>query len=263
MALNFDAGASAYDRFMGRWSRLYLPALLASAEVTGGQRVLDVATGTGEAALMAASLVGQTGRVVGVDISLPMLRQARARSAGTPITLAVGDALALPFRDGAFEAVICQLGLMLVPDPRRAAREFRRVLRPRGRVAVCVWSTADRMPLIGLLAAALSRHLPALRDVLFQGCSLGEAGRLEQLLVGAGFRDVHVTRDTRELVFGSAEDFWAPVEAGGARLGQAYRELPAEARRAVFEEVRARVTAFESRGRIVMEAEALCGVASG
>jgi ubiquinone/menaquinone biosynthesis C-methylase UbiE len=70
---------SAYDRYLGRWSRLTVPDLLAAAEVMPGQRVLDVASGTGEAASMAIQIVGSTGFVVGVDISLEMVSSACLR----------------------------------------------------------------------------------------------------------------------------------------------------------------------------------------
>jgi len=71
--------ASAYEHYLGRWSRLFVPAVLAAAEVARGSRVLDVATGPGEAALVATSVVESAGLVVGADISLAMLRAARAR----------------------------------------------------------------------------------------------------------------------------------------------------------------------------------------
>lgn len=70
---------SAYDRFIGRWSRPFVPSLLSAAEVTPGCRVLDVSTGTGEAALMALPIVGALGFVIGADISPAMLEGARAR----------------------------------------------------------------------------------------------------------------------------------------------------------------------------------------
>ena len=124
--LSYGAGASAYARIPGRWSRLYIPALLAAAEITAGQSVLDVATGTGEAAVLAASLVGPSGRVLAVDISLPMLRVAEPKVRGRPVTLSTMDAQALACRDHSFDAVICQLGLMFFPAVVRALKEFRR-----------------------------------------------------------------------------------------------------------------------------------------
>src|SRR5215472_10785809 len=71
--------ASAYDRWTGRWSRLFVPSVLAAAEITRGQRVLDVSTGTGEAAQIALSITGASGCVIGADISSGMLASAQAR----------------------------------------------------------------------------------------------------------------------------------------------------------------------------------------
>lgn len=171
------------------------------------------------------------------------------------------DGQALAARDHAFDAVICQLGLMFFPDVVRGLEEFRRVLRPGGRVAVCVWSTPERTPLVGILAKALSRHVPAQQDDLNLGFSLGDVSLLKGLLTKAAFQDVRVTAETREIRFESFEDYWSPVGEGGGRLGQVYRGLPDEARRAVAEEVRQRMSQFESRGRLVMEVEALFGAA--
>lgn len=260
--ISHGAGASGYGRLVGRWSRLYVPVLLAAAKVTPGQWVLDVATGTGEAALVAASLVVPSGRVLGADISLPMLGAAKPKIAGRPISLIAMDGEALACRDQSFDAVICQLGLMLFPDVLRGLQEFRRVLRPGGRVGVCVWSRQERVPMFGVLRDALSPHQPAQRDVLHLQFSLGDPHRLEQFLVGAGFRDVSVTRETRAIVFESFEDYWDPVEAGAGRSGQVYLGLPEPVRQAVREEVRHRLSQFASGGRLVMEAEALIGCGS-
>jgi len=242
----FDAGAAAYDRAAGRWSRLYIPALLTAARIAAGQRVLDVATGTGEAAVMAASVVGPSGRVLGVDISLPMLRAGRAKVAGRPVTFMAMDGQALACRDQSFDGVICQLGLMFFPDAVRGLAEFRRVLRPHGRVAVCVWSTPERVPAFAIIGQALSRHLPAQREILEVPYSLAHAGRLEAILARAGFRDVRTTRERRELAFKSFDDYWGPIEAGGGRLGQVYLGLPEETRRAVRADVRERIAQYKS-----------------
>ncbi len=259
---SFDTGASAYDRFMGRWSRLYIPALLAAGRVGPRQRVLDVATGTGEATLSAASLVGPSGWVLGVDLSLPMLRAARAKVAGKPVGLAAMDGQALACKDDTFDVVLCQLGLMFLPDVLRGLEEFRRVLRPGGRVAACVWSTRQRVPLIGILAEVLGRHVPHYLQDVNLGFSLGDPHRLASLLTKAGFHDVSVTAEVRECVFESFDEYWAPVEAGGGRLGQIYRELDDQARRAVADEVRRRLSEFESEGRLLLKPEALIGAGS-
>ena len=147
--VNFGAGLhaaagqrvddSAYYQYIGRWSRLFVPAVLAAAEVTGGDRVLDVATGPGEAALVALSLVTPSGFVIGADISPAMLTAARARLGEGSFRPVATDGQALAFRDGSFDAVVCQLGLQFFPDPARGLAEFRRVLRAAG-VPQCVSS---------------------------------------------------------------------------------------------------------------------------
>jgi ubiquinone/menaquinone biosynthesis C-methylase UbiE len=132
--LRYDAGAGAYDRLTGRWSRMYVDHVLDAAGVRAGSQVLDVATGTGDAAIAAADLVGTTGRVVAVDVSAPMLREARAKAGARRIEFAVADAQRLPYSDGSFDAIVCLFGLMFVPDPVAMLVGVRRALRPGGRV---------------------------------------------------------------------------------------------------------------------------------
>jgi ubiquinone/menaquinone biosynthesis C-methylase UbiE len=251
--------ALAYDRWTGRWSRLFIPDVLAIAAVKPGCRVLDVSTGTGEAAGMALPLLGTEGFVVGADISPAMLTSARTRLHGSSFLPVAADGQALPFKDASFDAVVCQLGLQFFPDPARGVGEFRRVLREGGRVAVCVISTPDRAPMWGNFADVLSRFLPELRDVLFLSFALHDPSRLEAMLVGAGFRDVRVERATREDSFESFEDYWEPIEAGVGSMPQAYLRLVATDRLAVREEVRSRLSRFKSSGKLRMSVETLIG----
>jgi ubiquinone/menaquinone biosynthesis C-methylase UbiE len=252
--------ALAYDRWTGRWSRLFIPAVLAAAAVKPGCRVLDMCTGTGEAADMALPLVGIKGTVVGADISPAMLTSARARLCGSSSFLPVAaDGQSLPFGDASFDAVICQLGLQFFPDSARGVEEFRRVLCEGGRVAICVISTPDRAPMWGNFADILSRFLPELRDVLFLSFALHDPNRLEAMLVGAGFRDVRVERTTREHSFESFADYWEPIEAGVGSMPQAYLRLSATDRRTVREEVRSRLSRFELTGKLRMSVEMLIG----
>jgi SAM-dependent methyltransferase len=251
--------AAAYEQYLGQWSRLFVPAVLAAAEVASGDRVLDVATGPGEAALLALSTVTSAGRVIGTDISPAMLTAARARLGAEALQPVAMDGQALAFRDGSFDAVVCQLGLQFFPDPVRGLAEFRRVLRPGRCAAVCVIATPDRAPMWGILADTLSRHLPEQRDVLHLTFALAAPERLAYLLRMAGFHDVRVTRETRQGTIESFNDYWAPIEAGTGQLPQGYLALPAARRRAVREEVEARLAAFETDGRLVMNVEMLIG----
>ena len=269
MSTNFGAGfhvapgrvvdASAYDRFTGRWSRLFVPSVLGAAEVAPGCRVLDVSTGTGEAALMALPIVGASGFVIGADISPAMLEGARAQLNEPLFWPIAADGQALPFRDASFDCVICQLGLQFFPLPALGLAEFRRVLRSGGSVAVCVIATPDRAPMWGILADALNRFLPALRNILHLSFSLGDPTRLEGLLTGAGFRDIRVEREKRQDITESFAEYWDPIEAGVGSIPQAYLKLSDADRGSVREEVRARLSRFESDGKLLISVEMLIG----
>jgi SAM-dependent methyltransferase len=269
LAVSFGAGfhvapgkavdASAYDQWVGRWSRLFVPSVVAAAGVAQGHRVLDVSTGTGEAALAALPVAGPSGRVIGADISLAMLEGARARLQ-TPLFLPVAaDGQALPFADRSFDSVICHLGLQFFPDPALGLREFRRVLRPGGRLGLCVISRADRAPMWGILADALGRLRPDLWKTLHLSFALDDPTRLARLLGDAGFAAVHVELQTRADAFNSFDDYWAPIEAGVGSVPQVYLLLSDADRRTVREEVEARLARFLRGTRLVMSVEMLVG----
>jgi ubiquinone/menaquinone biosynthesis C-methylase UbiE len=142
--LSFDSGASAWDQFSTRFSALYVPALLTAAHIKEGQRVLDVATGSGPSAVAAAAIVGQDGLVLGMDISFPMLQKAKPNVEHLPVSLVAMDARALACGDSTFDVVICHLGLIFFPDVKQGLDEFRRVLRPGGYMTVSVTTRPER-----------------------------------------------------------------------------------------------------------------------
>ena len=253
-----EVSADAYDRYLGRWSRLFVPSLLAAAEVRAGERVLDVATGTGEAALLTVPEVGRTGMVVGTEISTAMLEAARARLSDS-FQAVTSDGQLLAFRDASFDAVICQLGLMFFPEPIRGLAEFRRVLRDEGHAAVCVISTPDKAPMWSPLADALGRVLPDQQEEFRLGFGLSDGIRLEQMFVAAGFRDVRVTPETRHGTVASFDEYWAAVEAGTGQMPLAYLTLSETQRRAVCEEVRTKLLPYVSEGGLEMSVEMLIG----
>jgi len=250
---------SAYDRWVGRWSRLFVPSLLAATKVSPGCTVLDVATGTGEAAAMALSIVGSSGIVVGADIAPEMLEAARVRLAAQTFRPAAADGQALPFRDDSFDAVTCQLGLQFFPDPALGLLEFRRVLRPGSRAAVCVHSTPDRTPMWSVLAETLSRFLPERRNVLYLSWALADQVRLEKLFADAGFRDIRVDRETRADMMESFDEYWEPIETGTGQQPQSYLALAEADRRRVRETVKAKLARFDSAGKLSMSLEMLIG----
>jgi SAM-dependent methyltransferase len=258
--ISYDAGDAAYDQMTGRWSRLYVPTLLAQAGVEAGHRVLDVATGTGEVAIVVASRVGASGKVVGIDVSRPMLAVAAGKIAERPIVLLEMDAQALAFKDDSFDAVVCQLGLMFMRDAASALQEWARVLRSRSRLAVCVYATPDRVPLYGILMDELMRRLPDQRDVLYQPSALADGEILERLLAGAGLKAVRVIEETRVHRFASFDEYWNPFEAGGGRHGQLYMKLPASVRQEVQSAVRDRMRPYFVNECLEIAADVFFGV---
>ena len=171
------------------------------------------------------------------------------------------DGETLPFRDSVFGAVVCHLALMFFHRPERGLAEFRRVLRPERRVAACVISCADRAPMWGLLAEALSEQLAAERSTLFLSFSLAEEARLRQLFLDVGFRDVRVLRETREGFVASFDEYWVAVEQGVGMMPQAYRALPVSAQRSVRASVRRRLSGYKSGNGYLLGVEML--IASG
>jgi ubiquinone/menaquinone biosynthesis C-methylase UbiE len=250
---------SAYEQFIGRWSRLFVPMVLGAADVQPGDRVLDVSTGTGEAAVAIARVVGASGHVIGADIAPAMLESAGGRLKERAFLAVAADGQALPFAGDSFDAVVCQLGLQFFPDPGLGTKEFRRVLRDGGRAGICVISTPDRAPMWGVLADVLGRLLPEQRPIVQLSFSLADPALLESLLISAGFQEVRVERQTREGSFDSFDEYWEPIEAGIGSIPQTYLTLSDPARRAVRQEVRTRLAEFQSGGRLRMSVEMLIG----
>jgi ubiquinone/menaquinone biosynthesis C-methylase UbiE len=231
--------------------------VISAAEVGPGRRVLDVSTGTGEAASMAHPAVGASGVVIGVDIALAMLVGARDRLRDPLFCPVAADGQALPFKSGIFDAVTCQLGLQFFSDPARGLAKFYRVLRPGCCAAVCVISSADRAPMFGVLADVLKRFVPEQRDLLHLSFALADANRLEHMFRSAGFREIRVDRVQREDTIGSPDEYWDPIETGMGSQPQIYVALPAAERQAVREQVNSRLLRFVSGGRLTMSAEML------
>src|SRR5262249_29018915 len=151
----------AYDRFMGRYSRLLAPQLADYAGVQAGQRVLDVGSGPGA---LTAELVSRLGAeaVTAVDPSEPFVAVLRERLPG--VRASPASAEDLPFGDGEFDLTLAQLVVHFMKDPVAGLREMARVTKPGGVIATCVWDHAgERTPLAVFWTAA--RELdPGARD---------------------------------------------------------------------------------------------------
>ena len=236
-----EPAAAGYDRAVGHMTRQLLPPLLRAARLAPGQRVLDIATGTGIAAEAAAEAVGPSGHVVAADISSAMVERARERLAGVPnVSFAVEDGQRLTLPSESFDAVLCNMGLMYFPDPARGLAEFRRVLRPGGRAAVSVNTTPGRS-LISRVLVIIGRHVPAKAAEAARLFSLGDEAHLRALFEAAGLGAVECATETLHIGFLSFDAYFGGIEQGAGNVGQEYAALPEDIRRVVREEVRREV----------------------
>ncbi|BFU94206.1 MAG: SAM-dependent methyltransferase [Nitrospira sp.] len=147
------SGWEKWDQFFEDQMAYVNHRLIGDARIKQGQRVLDLGSGTGYPALLAAETVGTAGNVTGMDVAEQMLEAAgrKATRLGlTNVTFQPGDVTHLPFDAELFDAVTSRFCLMFLPEIPKAAAEIRRVLKPGGWVAAAVWSTADKNPSIRL-----------------------------------------------------------------------------------------------------------------
>jgi SAM-dependent methyltransferase len=185
--------ANAYEALFvpalfGQWA----PKVADAAQIQPGQRVLDVACGTGILAREIALRIGSAERVVGLDPSPGMV--AVARQLAPAIEWREGVAESLPFRDKSFDAVVSQFGLMFFTDRRQALREMLRVLTPGGRLAIAVWDSLDNIPAYASEVALLERMAGRqAADALRAPFVLGDRKDLATLLSEAGVASAQVT----------------------------------------------------------------------
>lgn len=235
--MTFDVAASAYDSFMGRYSRLLSPQLADLAGVHGGQRVIDVGCGPGA---LTAELVARLGgdAVSAVDPSEPFVAAARQRNPGVDVRRASAEEL--PFADDTFDAALAQLVVHFMADPVAGLAEMARVTRPGGVVAACVWDHGGGQgPLSTFWAAARDldpdvndeSQLPGTRE-----------GHLEELYAAAGLRELTATVLTADLEHATFDEWWEPFTLGVGPAGAFIAGLDAESTAALREACRRRLS---------------------
>src|SRR4051794_22763906 len=153
--------AEAYERFMGRWSRLIAPLFVQFASLPRPARVLDVGSGTGSLAFTILERAPQA-RVLGIDPSSDYVAYSKSRNSfGARATFETGDAQAMRFPAREFDAALSLLVWNFIPDPKKALLETRRVVKPRGTIAAAVWDYGDRMRMLRVFGDAAVAIAPA------------------------------------------------------------------------------------------------------
>jgi ubiquinone/menaquinone biosynthesis C-methylase UbiE len=182
----------------------WAPRVIATAGLLPGERVLDVACGTGVLARAAADRVGAQGFAAGLDPDAWMLSVAHDRA--STIEWWEGRAESIPFADEYFDAVISQFGLMFFTDRRRAIGEMLRVLRPGGRVVLAVWGNLDAIPAYAAVVDLIDRVAgPAAAYPLRAPFVLGDREELAALVSAAGVEDVRITTLCGQANFSGAQ----------------------------------------------------------
>jgi len=200
-----SAQAETYEtQFVPALFSHWVEPVLDAAGVDTGQRVLDVACGTGVVARQAADRVGASGEVVGVDLNPAML--AVAARVRPDLTWRRGDVAALPFDDDDFDVVTCQSAMMFFPDPTAALREMGRVARPGGTVAVQVFDSLADQPAYGPWIEMVARHAgPDALQMLGTYWVHGDRDRMRARCSEAGLRVTAIHDHERPAHFPSVE----------------------------------------------------------
>lgn len=192
----------------------YADELLRRVRIEPGDRILDVACGSGVVAFAAAALAGPTGSVVATDLAPEwgaVVNEQTPLHDGGPVRFAAMGMEALALADASFDVVVCEFGLMFAPNPATALGEMRRVLRDGGRLGLAVWSTADKV-LHRLVQTRIDELLadaaPESDLRLPTPTSLGEPGMIEQLVAAAGFERIAVGRRTFDIPMDDPDAEW-------------------------------------------------------
>ena len=248
--------AELYERYAARYILgPWAPGLVDAARVRAGERVLDLACGTGAVARVAAERAGASGAVTGLDLNPGMLAVARSLPAppGAAIAWIERSALDTGLSAGSFDVALCQQGLQFFPDRIAAMREMHRVLAPRGRVAISVWRTA------GVYNAAVGKVLGQRigKDVAARFCASREVPGDEELLrlaAAGGFRDVALQAQRMIVRLPSLERF-VPGHLAGTPVAGEVRAMSDSARLALGRDVARELSAYRERDGVAFPEE--------
>lgn len=236
-ALSFLTSGKAYDGYMGRYSRPMAGVFADAVGVSRGQKALDVGCGPGALTGFLVDRLG-TDAVFACDPSAPFVEECAARHPGVDVRL--GRAEAVPFEDGRFDVSLAQLVLHFVTEPEQAAREMRRVVRPGGFVAACVWDFAAGMEMLRHFWDAALTIDPTAPDPE-RTRRFGRQGEIVALFEGAGLEHIVETTLHVSTRYDSFDEFWSGFLAGIGHTGVYCVALSEEGRAALREELFRRV----------------------
>lgn len=254
----WDAAASWYERVIAPNTALYCEDALRIAAVRPGERLLDVAAGTGALTLLAAK---RGANVLATDFSPVMVERLRARVAreglaGVEARVMDGQRLELP--DGSFDVAASVFGLIFFPDRAKGLAEMRRVLRPGGRAVLVTWSVPPRVRVVSVVGDAVRAALPDLPPppeppAIF---SMSDPKRIEQEMAAAGLRDVRVATVTHTWSLPTPESVWTDLAPSSPVFAALLERLGPEDRERVHQRLVQGVRAESGDGPVLLPSEA-------
>ncbi len=237
---NWSSAAEGWrrrDKLLRKGAAPVSKRMLELSGMTVGSYVLDIASGTGEPALSAAKRVGDSGKVIGTDLTQAMLDVARDKAEQQGLkhmTFQCADAEKLDFPDTSFDAVTMRWGLMFMPNPDVCLAQAYRMLKPHGRISLACWSAPDKNPFVGVLMQVLARYMdiPKAEPRAPGIFAFADSDYLRETMETAGFAHIEIEEvviDVLEVADGRAyweaiSDLAAPVMAWVNQLDESARE---------------------------------------
>jgi len=251
----WDEAAAGWDKHgpeIRAWLRAPTDAMLKMAGIGPGQTVLDVAAGAGDQTLDIAERVGADGAVVATDISEGILTHAlgnAVRAGHANVQIHTADAEDLRLEAATFDAAVCRLGLMFLPNPLAGLQEIHRVLKPGGRFCGMVFAGPDVNPCLRILMATALRHAGlAPRDPFQPGglVSLGKPGLMDGLMQRAGFRSVATTRMEVAFRLPTTADYLSFIKDAAGPILQILASLEGAARAAAWTDIETQLDVYQT-----------------
>jgi ubiquinone/menaquinone biosynthesis C-methylase UbiE len=234
-AATYNAAADSFDEPALAFWNLIGQRTIERLRLQPGDRVLDVACGSGASALPAARCVGPSGTVLGVDLAERLLELARAKAGRlglTNIQFQLGDMERSGFADQSFDAVVCVFGIFFVPDMARAVRELWRMVRKGGQLAITTWGPRVFEPGASAFWEAVARERPDLVRAFDPWTRIDSPAALEELFRANGIENSHITPESNLQALATPADWWTIV------LGTGYRSTTEQLDPAARERVR-------------------------
>lgn len=222
----FDRAATTYGQVGPRFFSHFGRRLVELAQIPGGAKVLDVATGRGALLFPAAESVGPHGHVTGIDISESMVQETIKELAGlelsSNVTVRQMDAEYLLFPDASFDYVLCGFAIFFFPQLDRALAEFRRVLKPQGHICVTTWAKPDKRwkwfnEIVEMYLPPENEPTPRTDAAAVLQPVFDTPDGLQSILNQAGFADIRILPESADFVYTSAEEYWATLWSHGVR----------------------------------------------